>query len=302
MTTKEKETNETTTIVKAPSQRVTNQVLEQISSLRQRGSITLPADYNVGNALNSAWLKLQTIVNKDSKPIIKAGQVDTSIVTLSSVVNALHDYVIQGLNVAKNQAYFIAYGNQLSCQRSYFGDMLLAERVMPGIVFDFDTIRKGETLVISKQIGKRGQVTTISHSEIAFPRDPEIVGAYCGVFTSDGECLGYDVFDMVRIKRSWCKSKTYKYSTKDKPSTHDEFPEEMSLRTVIRHRCKEIINSSNDSLLMESIIRQDVESVDGEIIEEAAEMANAEMLAIDPVADPETGEVIEPEAEPKELF
>ena len=53
---------------------------------------------------------------------------------------------------------------------------------------------------------------------------------------------------------------------------------------------------------MESIIRQEVDSVDGEIIEEAAENANTEMLAIDPVADPETGEVIEPESEPKELF
>lgn len=267
-------------------QKITTQVLSQIEKLKS-GGLVLPSDYNVENAVQSAWLKLQTIQNKDQKPIIKNGQVDQSVVTLTSCANALHDYVIQGLNVAKNQAYFIVYGQALTCQRSYHGDMLVAARVNPGIAFAFDTIREGEKVTISKLATRRGPITTVNHEEIQFPRNPKIVGAYCGVYNADGECLGYTVMEMDRIKKSWSKSKTYQYSKPDKPTTHDEFPEEMALRTVIRHRCKSIISSSSDVLLLASVKRQDEDSIDAELDEAVAEHANAEVIAL-PIAESES--------------
>ena len=294
MATKDNQSTLATTTDNAPAKQnkaITAKVLDQISALVQRGDLVLPDDYNVGNALNSAWLKLQTINNKDQKPIILNGQIDTSIVTAVSVHNALFDYVIQGLNVSKNQAYFIVYGNALTCQRSYHGDMLLAKRVMPGITFFFDSIREGEKVKIQKSSCKLGIVNSLLIGDQDFPRNKNIIGAYCGVYDSDGENLGFDIMDIDRIKQSWSKSKTYKYSTEQKPTTHDEFPEEMCLRTVIRHRCKSIINASADAVLKDAVLRQEIDAIDAEVSEDVAENANVQILNTPqvqiPVSQPE---------------
>jgi len=83
----------------------------------------------------------------------------------------------------------------------------------------------------------------------------------------------------------------------------EQFPAEMALRTVIRHRCKEIINSSNDAMLVEAITRQEVEAVEAEIAEEAGALANGETLALAaPAVDQATGEVVAAEPEGKALF
>lgn len=299
-----------TPVVAAPAEnatkrdpKITNEVLKQVETMHSQGRMALPADYHVGNALNSAWLLLQTIENKDQKPIIKNGEIDASVVTKASVANALLDYVTQGLNCARKQAYFIVYNNQLVCQRSYFGEELLAKRVMPGIHLDYDTIREGETITTTKTVTARGMVTTIHHSDIAFPRNPNIVGAYCGVFNEDGECLGYDIFDIERIKQSWGKSKTYKWS-KDKATTHSEFPEEMCIRTVVRHRCKPIINTSNDAILIASMRRQEMDQTEAEMAEDVAANANGDVITMEPEPESLPAPTIaaqlaeEPKAEP----
>ena len=264
--------------------RVTTKVLEQINGLRAKG-LQIPPHYSPANALNAAWLILQEVQNMDKKPIFNNGQL-TGIVTELSVVNALHDMVIQGLNPSKKQCYFIVYGNKVVCQRSYFGDMVVAERAKPGITFYFDTINEGDEFEMEKARTRNGFVTTIAKHKQPFPRSDALLGAYCGAFDKDGNDLGAEVFDMDRIKKSWAKSKM--------PKTQNEFPSEMALRTIIRRYCKPIINASNDQFLLQSIARQDVETIDAEIVEEAEMNANVEALALDPVpehTDAETGEV-----------
>jgi recombination protein RecT len=290
-------------IVAKPSTRprITTQILKQVESLMSRGAITLPADYNVGNALNSAWLKLQTIQNRDSKPIIVKGELDNSVVTSTSVANALHDYVIQGLNCSKNQAYFIVYGQSLSCQRSYFGDMAVSERVRPEITFYFDTIRKGEEFLVGKEwVKSAGLISTVNRHVTGFPRDPEIIGAYCGIVdTRTGDNLGMTLMDIDRIRKSWNMSKLFSPSQQSPNGTgiHAKFTEEMALRTVVRHRCKSIINSSSDALLMESVHRQENDTIESDVSEDALENANRETLSLpEPKAidvDPGTDEIQE---------
>lgn len=293
MATKTDETKTTDIVAKPePAIRVTTKVQGQLEKMKDRG-LSLPANYNAANALNSAWLILQEVQNLDKKPIIANGQL-TGVVTELSIVNALQDMVIQGLNPAKKQCYFIVYGQKVVCQRSYFGDMAVAQHVRPGIEFYYDTIHEGEDIAVEKMRTGIGMVTVVSKHVQAFPRtDKPIVGAYCGIVDEKGNDLGADVFDMARIRKSWNMSK-------NGGKVSGEFPSDMALRTVIRHRCKSIINSSNDQTLLESITRQEVEAVDAEVMEEAAEHANAEALP-EPskTVSEETGEVNE---EPKELF
>ena len=85
-----------------------------------RGELHLPPNYSVENAMKSAWLILQNTVDKDKKPVLQN-------CTKDSIANALLDMAVQGLNPAKKQGYFIAYGRQLVFQRSYFGTMAVTK-------------------------------------------------------------------------------------------------------------------------------------------------------------------------------
>jgi recombination protein RecT len=97
-------------------------VAAKVKQFQENGELHFPANYSPENAMKSAWLILQTIKDRNQKPALE-------VCTRDSVANALLDMVVQGLNPAKKQCYFIVYGNQLVCQRSYFGTMAVTKRV-----------------------------------------------------------------------------------------------------------------------------------------------------------------------------
>lgn len=248
-------------------------IAKQVHAYMKRGTLHLPPDYSADNALKSAWLALQEAKDKNDRPVL-------ATCTQESIYNALLDMVVQGLNPAKKQMYFIAYGKSLICQRSYFGDMLLAGRVMPGIEIYFDAIYAGDEFEYSVIRGRR---IITKHSQKLENRTKEnLIGAYCGVVSAGGEDLGAVIMTLDEIKRSWAQSKVYKAGA----GTHSEFGEQMALRTVIRKRCKPIINSSNDAMLMESVRRSEDDALEAVVDEEVAEYANQEVIDVE--QEPET--------------
>lgn len=183
---------------------------------------------------------------------------------------------------ARSARSTVAYGAKLICQRSYFGDIALAERVRPGVALYYDVIYEGEAFATSKIRTRSGLVTTVAKHEQPFPRaSNKLVGAYCGlVDTETGEDLGVTLMDMDQIRKSWNQGQT-----KGQSGAHQNFPDQMALRTVIRRACKPLINSSSDALLLESVRRQDEEAIEAEVEEDARVHANGETLALSaPVA------------------
>lgn len=260
--------------------RITTQVMEEIEKLRAAGRVQIPSNYSVGNALNNAWFKLQEVQNLDKKFLYINGELQP-IVTVNSVANALRAYVIQGMDVGKSQGAFIIYGDKLTWQRQYQGDVVLAQRVRPGIEPYYDVICEGEEVIVEKFWSRQsGFIDVIVKHTKCFPRaSSKIIGAYCGFVDKEtGENLGVVLFDIDRIKKSWSKSKTYKPDAKF--GTHVEFEDEMCLKTVIRRRCKPIYQMSDDSALLASIIEQDMDAIDGEIADDVAANANGEMLSL----------------------
>lgn len=246
---------------------------QMIGNYLAKGTLHLSADYSPDNALKGAWLILQDVKTREGTLALHA-------CSQESVVNALLDMVVQGLNPMKKQCYFIAYGKSLVCQRSYFGDQALAERVRPGIEIYSSVIYEGDGFEIAKV---RGRTLVASHTTRLENQHPDkIVGAYCGVVDSrTGEDLGAEIMTMDQIRKSWSMSKTYQPG--GSKGTHHEFPDQMALRTVIRRRLKPIIAASSDGLLMESIRRQDVEEIDAENEENADLYANRRLIDSPPV-------------------
>src|SRR5690606_24667209 len=95
-------------------------VAEKVRQFQERGEIHFPTNYSPENALKSAWLVLQETKDKNGKPVLQS-------CTKNSIANALLNMVVQGLTPAKQQGYFIAYGQQLVFQRSYFGTMAVTK-------------------------------------------------------------------------------------------------------------------------------------------------------------------------------
>jgi len=276
-------------------------VLSKVQYFQQKKELDLPPNYSAPNALKSAWLILQETVDKDKRPAL-------SVCTKASVANALLDLVIQGLNPAKDQAYFIVYGNKLTMQRSYFGTKAVALRVAPELDDIFaEVIYKGDELeykiekgrrIIEKHVQKFGNINNAN-----------IAGAYAVAVDKDGQVVRSELMTIDQLKQAWKQSAMRPVMDNGElnpKSTHAKFTDEMAKKTVTSRLAKHFINASNDSdLIIESVKRTDEQAVEIEAEAEAEEFANQQIIDIEPAntedqepeqpAEPQNGEPSEKE-------
>jgi recombination protein RecT len=265
---------------------VVDVVGKKVQEFVSKGEINLPQNYSVENAMKSAWLILQNTVDKDKRPVLQ-------VCTKDSIANSLLDMAVQGLNPAKNQGYFIAYGRQLVFQRSYFGTMAVTKRVTGAKDIFAEIVYKGDEFEYEI---KRGNKIITKHVQRIENIDPDnIVAAYCTIVFDD-EHHFTDIMTWQEIQKAWSKSKM---NPQKEGSTHKEFPQEMARRTVINRACKRYLNSSDDgSLLMYHVNRADEIANEAEVEAEIAENANKETIDVEfDVVDENTSE---PETEPEE--
>ena len=205
---------------------MTTNILDRIGEMKTDG-LALPKNYNASNALNVAFLELVDMRVK-GRPLLE-------VVSQKSVYQSLLNMVLQGLSPAKNQVYFIPYGNELQMQRSYFGTQAALKRLSGVKNIWAEVIRKGEKFEFENDQGRK----RLTNHEQAFETlDNEIVGAYAVIDTKDeGQLL--EVMTRKQIDASWSQAKT--------SSVHNKFGDQMAMRTVINRAAKNYINTSDDS-------------------------------------------------------
>ncbi len=255
---------------------ITDSVLRKVNELEQSGTIKMPAGYNPGNALKAAWLKLQTVVDKNKKPALE-------VCTRVSIANSLFDMCIQGLTPAKNQCYFIVRGSELTLNRSYFGTAAVVKR-LKGVEDVFaQVVYKGD---VFEYVIDGGNIVVTKHEQKLENIDVNnIVGAYC-VIVKDGKprC---EVMTMTQIRQAWTH-------TTNGGGVQKEFPDQMAKRTVINRGAKMYVNTSDDTdELIEAISRTTEAEYEDEPIENGEPVA----LPAAPVALPASQAAIEIPAE-----
>ena len=284
-------------------------VTGKVRDFTSAGELHFPPNYSVENAMKSAWLILQ---ETKAKTPDKQEMPALTYCTRDSIANALLDMVVMGLNPAKRQCYFIAYGKQLQCQKSYFGNIYLAKLADPEIedvigttVYEGDEfeyfIHRGKTF-IRKHVQSLGNVDK-----------KRIVAAYATVLRKDGDASKEysKIMTMDQIKQAWKQSKSYPIDDKGNikvGSTHDKFTADMAEKTVINSICKPIINTSTDNyLVMEAYRKTEDAMVTAEANVTIQEKANQEVIDITPteihettaeevpMVDEATGEILEDE-------
>lgn len=252
-----------------------NKVLAQVKEFEKMDALHLPGDYSPANALKAAWFKLINAETRDKKPVLE-------YCDKTSIVNSLMEMVTQGLNPAKNQCAFIAYGKQLQMQREYFGSIALAKRYNQEVVdIVGEVIREGDKFKYKIENGRK---YLVEHDQPFENLDKEIIGAYATVILKDED--SYIVpMTMKMIHAAWNQG-----AMNGNSPAHKNFGDQMSIKTVINRACKPYINASNDSEVVKNTTSKDY-------VPETSNSKN-----IDFVEDGEAEEVKEKEEtpEPKE--
>lgn len=292
-------------------------VAAKVKEFQEAGELHFPRNYSPDNAMKSAWLILQETkakVGRDYVPVLQ-------YCTKDSIANALLDMVVQGLNPAKKQGYFIAYGKTLVFQRSYFGTMAVTKRVTGAKRIDAAVIYEGDQ-VEYEMVNAR--ITHLTHKQkFENINKDKIIGAYATIVINEDDVY-HELMTIDEIRKAWNKSRNWSGDSpvEKEGSTHDEFKQEMAKKTVINRACKKFLNSSDDSSLMMQHINNENEIDEEELIEEEIENnANSEVIDVEfnevnadeeptVVSEPEEPEVIEeqepvvymsPEIEPEQM-
>jgi recombination protein RecT len=219
--------------VTALQKNITDQVSKRVKELESNG-LALPPKYNAQNALKSAFFAISKVKNKDKEPAIKA-------CSKESIANCLLDMVTQGLSPAKTQCYFIAYGNELQMQRSYFGTVAVLKRLKEVKDIYAEVIHQDDIFEIDSD--DLGRIIVKSFIPKFENMDKPLVGAFAVVQKLSDEKV-YTIMTKKEIDKSWSKTKAYKNTVQQ------DFSQEMAKRTVINRAAKMFVNTSDDSDLM----------------------------------------------------
>jgi recombination protein RecT len=249
-------------------------VAAKVKEFQEKNELHFPANYSPENAMKSAWLILQTIKDRNGKPAME-------VCTKDSIANALLDMVVQGLNPAKKQGYFIVYGNVLVFQRSYFGTMAVTKRVTNAKSIDAAVIYEGDDVDYEMV---NGRITNLTHKQkFGNINKDKVIGAYATIVLNDGTVY-HELMTIDEIRKAWSKAQFWGKDQKveKQGSTHDEFKGEMAKKTVINRSCKKFMNASDDSsLVMQHINRADDVAEEAQLEEEIKNNANGEIIDVE---------------------
>ena len=151
---------------------------------------------------------------------------------------------LQGLSPAKDQCYFIVYGNELQMQRSYFGTVAAVKRL--------DGVKKVRAEVVHEDdvfaIGANEDMELIVKQFIPKfeNQDKPIIGAFAMIKTDEG--TDFTVMTKKEINQSWAQTR------QKNNKVQQNFSQEMAKRTVLNRAAKMFINTSDDSDLLTGAI------------------------------------------------
>lgn len=203
--------------------------------------LVLPSDYNVQNAVISSYL----IIKQDEK-LMKC--------TKESIASALVDMATMGLNVSKNQGYFIPYNGQLQFQPSYFGKITAIKRIKGVVDVRCDVIYKGTEYELKVDEFGNDDIVITKSCPLEERKLENIIGAWCKIILDEkvwGSKNYTCIMTMEQIEKAWNQGQM-----KGKSPAHTNFRDEMSKKSVINRCCKNFVNSAKDNdILIETINR-----------------------------------------------
>lgn len=219
---------EQTKAVAVKNNDIGSQVIQRVDDLCKVG-FALPKGYNHVNAIKASMLVLSELKDRNGRPF-------NEVCTPQSIQKALFSMATKGLDVSRNQAYYIVRGNQLCLHESYFGKVTRVKRVYrnfdptPRVIYQDDVFEYTTDV-------KTGRMQLVKHEQKIENLDKDFVGAYMYLPCADG---GHKLYIMTKkaIVQAWMKS------SNKSMTVHHEFREKMIGKTIINSGCSMIINAT----------------------------------------------------------
>ena len=227
-----------------------SQVIQRVDDLCKVG-FALPRDYNHVNAIKASMLVLSELKDRNGRPF-------NEVCTPQSIQKALFSMATKGLDVSRNQAYYIIRGTQLCLHESYYGKVARVKRVYPNFDPVVRIVYVDDVFEYTTDV-KTGRMQLVKHEQKLENLDKDFVGAYMYLPCPDG---GQKLYIMTKasIMRAWMKSPNKNLTV------HQEFREKMIAKTVINSGCTMIINATPE--LFENNIPLHEDEDDSEVVEE----------------------------------
>lgn len=258
---------------------ITEQVLAKIETFKSAGELRLPTDYSPENALKAAYLVLLETKTRDGKSVMEA-------CTKESIANSLLKMVVWGLSPLKKQCDFIAYGDKLSCDPEYTGNIALAIRYGGLKHHKANAIFKGDDFKF--EVGVDGRRKLVHHKQELESIGGDVMGAYVTYELEDGT-QDMEIMNITQIRNSWMQG-----GSKGASNAHKNFSDQMAIKTVYNRMCKLLIRASNDAPLMTEGTSDDEKptiTASSSAKQEVLEKANAEEISFEDVPTETTQEV-----------
>jgi len=230
--------------------------------------------------LKSAYLILTETKDKDKKPVLES-------CSRESIANTLLRMVVEGLSPLKGQCYFIPYNGKLQYQRSYQGSIALAKRyagvktVVGAAIFDGDKFKH-------EVIAETGIKRIIQHEQSLENLSNKVKGAYAIVTLNDNSVY-VEIMNIKQITAAWNQRQGNGLT-----GAHENFSDQMAIKTVINRACKHFTSATDDSVLYSGQESKNEMNTDPEDVEEISFEDNTE---IKEEIKPETKEQIKMEVE-----
>lgn len=235
--------------VKKQERNITDSVLNRIDVMVKEGNFDIPKGYSVGNALNAAWVQLNTIQDRNHTPVLKSCSVP-------SIYNSLLYMTVQGLNPIKMQCYFIPFGKELKLFRSYFGTQMVVKRILgEGTEINSRIVYEGDKLEL--EIDNHAKMHIISHqTSLENITNGKIEGCYVKIIKND-KLVHTEYMSLQDIRVSWTMNQMSKGNV---TATQEKFASEFCKRTVINRACKNHINTSDDNDVLVNAFRKTMDN------------------------------------------
>lgn len=264
--------------IQAVASGITESVLTKVKEMETKGGLAFPRNYSYANALRAAQLVLLEAKTRDNKPVLEA-------CSKESVLNTLLSMVTKGLNVSKNQCYFIPYGNQLQLSVSYLGKVAMTKRLEGVKDVKAYALYDGDVFMTEFD-GMTGRLLVKEYKpQFSNINAGKVIGAFAMIIGEEG-VLHTEVMTITQIQQAWGQG-----AAKGNSGAHKNFTEEMAKKTVINRAVKMFVNASDDS---------DLDFGEDDFMEQEYKTAEVREAAKETIAQNANQEVIDIVAEEAE--
>lgn len=279
---------------------VINQAIEEFDNMIAKDHFDLPEKYSYKNAIQQT----RFLLNKGIESGQNKGKTILEVCTPQSIMQSVIEMAQKGLNPAKEQCYFIPYGNTCNLSISYQGKIAIAKREGEDIkdVYGYAVYKDDEFELDFNIANGTYNIKNYNPDVTKWSKDT-LIGAFALIINNEDKVKYTEYMTMEQIRSAWNMG-----AMKGGSPAHKNFPDQMAIKTVKSRAVKSFINSSNDEDLM-SYEEKSIKATDESFSNELEKNANlleldTEYEVIDEEttqnADEEDGEIIDSEISEKE--